>query len=70
MIVYVLLSRVCAPSELISVNLTDDVREIIEQGPPKNLLEAFEALFGAKAEQTRAEAAAAAKHLNWTFDLT
>ena len=66
LIAYVLLSRVRALSELISVNLTDEVREIIEQGPPKNLLEAFEALFGAKAEQTRAEAAAAAKHLNWT----
>ena len=64
--VYVLLSRVRRPSELITVNLTDKVRTIIESGPPGELLETFETLFGERATATRQEAEEACKQLGWT----
>ena len=38
LLVYVTLSRVRRLSDLISVNLTNEVRKIMERGPPDNLL--------------------------------
>jgi len=51
--VYVLLSRVRRLDELICVDMSDKIHDVIEAaGPPDELLEAFETLFGAKAEST------------------
>jgi hypothetical protein len=61
LIVYVTLSRPRSLATLTSVGLTDKLRAIIEQGPPKELVETFHKLFDAKINDTKALAAEAAK---------
>ena len=61
LIVYVMLSRPRSLATLKSVCLTDKVREIIEQGPPEELIATFHKLFDEKIEATRSAAAAAAE---------
>ena len=61
LIVYVMLSRPRALSQMKSVNLTSKVRELIERGPPEDLVASFEKLFGEKIEATRQLARAAAR---------
>ena len=48
LIVYVMLSRPCSLSQLKSVNLTTKIREIIEGGPPEDLVHNFRSLFSEK----------------------
>ena len=64
LIVYVMLSRPRSLATLKSVGLSDKVREIIEQGPPEELVATFHKLFDAKIEETKALAVEAAKHYN------
>ena len=61
LIVYVMLSRPRSLANLISVGLTDKVRGIIEQGPPKDLVATFHKLFDEKIKDTKSLAAQAAK---------
>jgi hypothetical protein len=61
LIVYVMLSRPRALSQLKSVNLTKKVRELIEKGPPEDLVENFHTLFAVKIDATRQLAQDAAK---------
>ena len=61
LIVYVILSRPRSLATLKSVGLTDKVREIIEQGPPEELVATFHKLFDVKIEATKALAVEAAK---------
>ena len=61
LIVYVMLSRPRALSQMISVNLTSKVREIIERGPPEDLVKNFQKLFGEKIAATRQLAREAAQ---------
>ena len=62
LIVYVMLSRPRALASLQSVGLTDKVRNIIEKGPPEDLVANFHKLFDAKIKATKALAVKAAKH--------
>ena len=64
LIVYVMLSRPRALASLQSVGLTDKVRNIIEQGPPEDLVANFHKLFDGKIKDTKALAVRAAKHYN------
>lgn len=61
LIVYVMLSRPRALSQLKSVNLTKKVRELIEKGPPEDLVDNFHTLFAVKIDATRQLAQDAAK---------
>ena len=61
LIVYVILSRPRSLSQLKSVNLTKKIREIIEGGPPDDLVQAFRGLFAEKIEATRKLAEDAAR---------
>ena len=56
-----MLSRPRALSQMISVNLTSKVREIIERGPPEDLVKSFQNLFGEKIAATRQLAREAAQ---------
>ena len=60
--VYVMLSRPRSLAQLKSINLTKKMREIIERGPPKDLVQAFQTLFAEKIERTHKLARKAAKH--------
>ena len=53
LIVYVMLSRLRSLSQMKSVNLTTKVRELIERGPPEDLVANFHKLFGDKMEATK-----------------
>ena len=61
LIVYVMLSRPRSLASLISVGLTTKVRDIIEQGPPQELVATFHKLFDEKIQKTKTRAAKLAK---------
>ena len=69
LIVYVMLSRPRSLSQLRSVNLTTKIRDIIERGPPEDLVHNFHSLFSEKIEETRKLARDAAKHYGLLEDL-
>ena len=62
LIVYVMLSRPRALDKLKSINLNKKIREIIESGPPKDLVQTFDTLFAEKIERTHEIAKEAAKY--------
>ena len=61
LIVYVMLSRPRSLAGLRSVGLTTKIREIIEQGPPEDLVSNFKKLFETKMRDTKALAMRLAK---------
>ena len=61
LIVYVMLSRPGSLATLRSLGLGKHIREIIEGGPPTDLVESFEALFSEKIQKTKAYAEQLAK---------
>ena len=61
LIIYVMLSRPRSLACIRSVGLTTKVREIIEQGPPEELVGNFTKLFGAKIQDTKKFAQEAAQ---------
>ena len=61
LIVYVMLSRHRSLATLKAVNLTQKIRDIIEQGPPDDLVANFDKLFHDKIEETRKLARQAAE---------
>ena len=61
LIVYVMLSRPRSLATLKSVNLTKQIRDIIEQGPPDDLVANFDILFREKIEATSKLAQEAAR---------
>ena len=65
LICYVILSRVPSLDQLISIGLTDKVREIIEGGPPPGVVQVLNTIFADKIEKTYAAAKAAKKKLGW-----
>ena len=69
LIVYVMLSRPRSLSQLKSVNLTTKIREIIEGGPPEDLVDNFHSLFSEKIEATRKLARDAAERYGLLDDL-
>ena len=65
LIVYVILSRVPSLKQLVSIGLTSKIRELIEGGPPEELVQTFSTLFEDKIEATKAAAKAARQRLGW-----
>ena len=65
LIVYVILSRVPSLKQLVSIGLTSKIRELIEGGPPEELVQTFSTLFEDKIEATTAAAKAARQRLGW-----
>ena len=67
--VYVALSRVPSLAQLRSIGLTANVatpiRQIIESGPPKGIVNRFAELFTSKIEETMQLAEAAMEELGW-----
>ena len=62
LIVYVMLSRPRSLATLKSVGMANNIRTIIEQGPPEQLVDTSHKLFDGKIEETKSVAAQAAKH--------
>ena len=61
LIVYVMISRPRSLKTLNSVNLTNLIRDIIEQGPPQDLVANFNKLFDNKIKEIRKLARQAAE---------
>ena len=61
LIVYAMISRPRSLKTLKSVNLTKQIRDIIEQGPPQDLVANFKNLFDNKIKETRKLARQAAE---------
>ena len=62
---YVALSRPPSLAQLISVGLPDDLRTIIEGGPPQGILSRFHDMFREKEEATHTRAAEVMRELGW-----
>lgn len=65
MIVYVLLSRVRALTELKTVGLSQKIFDIIQRGPPEELVGTFDRMFESKIETTYQKAREARQRLGW-----
>ena len=62
LIVYVMLSRPRSLATLRSHGLGQHIREIIEGGPPKELVDSFDMLFSEKIQKTKIYAEKLAEH--------
>ena len=62
---YVALSRPPSLAQLISVGLPDQLRDIIEGGPPEGILSRFNDMFNEKEEATHTRAAEVMRELGW-----
>ena len=69
LIVYVMLSRPRSLSQLKSVNLHRKVRDLIERGPPAELVNTFRDLFAAKIDDTARLAREAAQQYGLLSEL-
>ena len=65
MATYVALSRPPSLAQLISVGLPDDLRKIIEDGPPDGIISRFNDMFKDKEEATHIRAAEVMRELGW-----
>ena len=65
LICYVTLSRVPSLKQLVSIGLSDKIREVLESGPPEHLVQTFTTLFAQKMEDTRDAAQQAKQRLGW-----
>ena len=62
---YVALSRPPSLAQLISVGLPDELRNIIEAGPPEGILSRFNNVFKEKEEATHIRGAQIMRELGW-----
>ena len=62
---YVALSRPPSLAQLISVGLPDELRNIIEGGPPEGILSRFNDMFKEKEDATHIRAAEVMRELGW-----
>ena len=65
LICYVTLSRVPSLKQLVSIGLSDKIREVLESGPPEGLVQMFSTLFAERIEETHATALRARESLGW-----
>ena len=65
LICYVTLSRVPSLKQLVSIGLSEKIRQILESGPPEGVVQMFSSLFAQKIEDTRAAAKEASERLGW-----
>ena len=64
-ICYATLSRVPSLAQLVSVGLSDNIRSILEKGPPEGVVQMFSTLFSQKIEDTKKAAQEAKTRLGW-----
>ena len=62
---YVTLSRPLSLAQLISVGLPDELRKIIEGGPPEGILSRFNDMLKEKEDSTHMTAAEIMRELGW-----
>ena len=62
---YVALSRPPSLAQMISVGLPDELRNIIEAGPPEGILSRFNDMFNEREEATHIRAAEVLRELGW-----
>ena len=62
---YVALSRPPSLAQLISIGLPDELRNIIEGGPPEGILSSFNDMFKEKEGATHITAAEVMRKLGW-----
>ena len=65
LLVYVMLSRVRGLDCLVSSGLNENIRGIMQSGPPEMLVGNFKKIFGAKIKATRRAAHEARKNIGW-----
>ena len=65
LICYVTLSRVPSLKQLVSIGLSDKIRDVLESGPPESLVQIFSTLFAQKIQDTRLAAQQAKERLGW-----
>ena len=65
LICYVTLSRVPSLKQLLSIGLSDKIREVLESGPPEGLVQMFSTRFAQKIQDTRDAALQAKQRLGW-----
>ena len=65
LICYVTLSRVPSLKQLRSIGLSDKIREVLESGPPEDLVQMFTTLFKQKIQDTQDAALRAKQRLGW-----
>ena len=65
LICYVTLSRVPSLKQLVSIGLSDKIREILEKGPPEGMVQMFSTLFAQRIQETQAAALRARQRLGW-----
>ena len=65
LICHVTLSRVPSLRQLVSIGLSEKIREILESGPPEDLAQTFTTLLAQKMEDTRVAAEQAKQRLGW-----
>ena len=65
LICYVTLSRVPSLKQLRSIGLTEQIRDILEGGPPEGVVQMFSTLFDRKRVGTHAAALRARQRLGW-----
>ena len=65
LICYVTLSRVPPLDQLVSIGLSDKIREVLESGPPEDLVQMFSTLFAKTILDTRVATLQAKQHLGW-----
>ncbi len=62
---YVVLSRPPSLSQLLSVGMPDNLRSIIEEGPPEGILTRFDDMFKEKEAKTHVMAEKIMRELGW-----
>ena len=65
LICYVTLSRVPSLKQLVSIGLCDNIRDVLESGPPESLVQIFSTLFAQKTQDARLAAQQAKERLGW-----
>ena len=65
LICYVTLSRVPSLKQLVSIGLSDKIREILEKGPPEGMVQMFSTLFAQRIQETQAAALRTRQCLGW-----
>ena len=65
LICYVTLSRVPSLDQLVSIGLSDKIREILKFGPPEDLVQMLSTLCAKKIQDTRVAALQAKQPLGW-----
>ena len=65
---YVALSRPPSLNQLISIDLPDDIEELIQGGPPEGILSRFDDMFREKELDTHEKAIALMRRLGWDME--